>query len=355
MIGVVVASLIAVILPLVNGLFRALGPLAALIVNVVSMAINTLSMLLAFLVGDWQLGLQFLNNASQEFANIFLNVWNVLAEFVMGIVDTIVSMLTAMGVNVNAVLSSIASFFISIFQSMYSFTIGIMSGIASGVTSGIRMASSFFSAGLRSMQATASAGWTLILSLARGVFSGVSSTFRSLQSAISGIWSGIRSAASSSWNAVKNAIIKPIQSAKQTLLGIISSIRSAFASMRITIPKPRLPRINIGSASTSIGGISIPYPTFSVSWFAKGGVFNQPSVVGLAERGPEAIVPLSSSRMRPFAQAIAKELPSGSTNGTTITNQFYIQATIREEADIQKLAQQLHRLQNIRARAGGVR
>ncbi|MCH5586318.1 hypothetical protein MK805_15350 [Shimazuella sp. AN120528] len=354
-IGALVVSAIAIILPLVNGLFRVLGPLATLIVNVISLAINTLSMLVAFLVGDWQAVLQYLNNASTEFANIFMNLWNVLAEFVMGIVDTVVSMLTAMGVNVNAILSSTASFFMSIFQSIYSFTIGIMSGIASSITSGIRMAGSFSSAGLRSMQAIASSIWSGILSLARGFLSGVSSTFRSLQSILSGIWSGIRSTASSSWNAVKNAIIKPIQSAKSILLGIISSIKGAFASMRITIPKPRLPRIHIGSSSTSIGGISIPYPTFSVSWYAKGGIFNQPSVVGLAERGPEAIVPLSSSRMRPFAQAIAKELPSGGSTENTITNQFYIQATIREEADIQKLAQKLNRLQNIRARAGGVR
>jgi phage-related protein len=156
MIGVVVTSLIAVILPLVTGLFRALGPLVALIVNVISLAINTLSMLLAFLVGDWQAGLQFSNNASQEFANIFLNVWNVLAEFVMGIVNTVVSMLSAMGVSVNVVLSSMASFFVIVFQSISQTAVTWASIFVSVISSGINSARNFFSSGLSSMRTIAS-------------------------------------------------------------------------------------------------------------------------------------------------------------------------------------------------------
>jgi hypothetical protein len=61
-------------------------------------------------------------------------------------------------------------------------------------------------------------------------------------------------------------------------------------------------------------------PHFSVDWYAKGGVFDAASVIGVGEAGREAVVPLSGTYMRPFAEAIASEMSgSGST-----TNYFNI-------------------------------
>ena len=99
---------------------------------------------------------------------------------------------------------------------------------------------------------------------------------------------------------------------KQVGVDIISAIASGLKSIVLTIPRPKIPKINISAASTSVAGISVPYPKFSVSWFAKGGLFNGPTVAGLGEAGPEAIIPLSGPNMRPFAQTIAKEMGNGS-------------------------------------------
>ena len=57
-----------------------------------------------------------------------------------------------------------------------------------------------------------------------------------------------------------------------------------------------------------LGVVSIP--SISVDWYAKGGVFEGASMIGVGEAGPEAVVPLSGARMRPFAQAIAEEMDS---------------------------------------------
>lgn len=46
-------------------------------------------------------------------------------------------------------------------------------------------------------------------------------------------------------------------------------------------------------------------PSFDVSWYKTGGIFDNASVIGVAESGPEAVVPLSGERMRPFAEAVA--------------------------------------------------
>lgn len=161
----------------------------------------------------------------------------------------------------------------------------------------------------------------------------------------------IKSTATRIFNAVKTAITKPIETAKKTVLGIIDTIKSAFAKMKITIPKPKLPSISV---TKKTGIMGIPYPDFDVSWKATGGIATGASIVGIGERGDEAIVPLSQkNRMRPFAEAIAGMMPGGAGDGMTINNYFTVNATIREEADIQRLSNELNKLQNRYDRAGG--
>ena len=68
-----------------------------------------------------------------------------------------------------------------------------------------------------------------------------------------------------------------------------------------SIPKPKLPKVSVSTKSTSVGGITIPLPSFSVSWNAVGGIFTKPTIFntraglqGVGEAGPEAILPLNS-------------------------------------------------------------
>ena len=81
----------------------------------------------------------------------------------------------------------------------------------------------------------------------------------------------------------------------------------------------QLPRIEVGALphfrmSGSIDPRSGSVPTVSVSWYARGGIFDGASIVGVGERGPEAVVPLSGSRMQPFADAVADGLGSSDTD-----------------------------------------
>ena len=53
--------------------------------------------------------------------------------------------------------------------------------------------------------------------------------------------------------------------------------------------------VNMRTASSSDGKTTVSYPDLSVSgfkWFAKGGIFDAPSVIGVGEAGTEAVVPL---------------------------------------------------------------
>lgn len=120
----------------------------------------------------------------------------------------------------------------------------------------------------------------------------VISTVNALKAGLSSAWAAIHSAVSSAWNAVKNAIITPIQNAKDTLIGIVNTIKSWFPIKLGNLFTFKLPHVSIGSKTVTVGDKEVTVPTFSVDWYAKGGIFDGAQLIGVGEAGPEAVVPL---------------------------------------------------------------
>lgn len=95
----------------------------------------------------------------------------------------------------------------------------------------------------------------------------------------------------------------------------------------------------------------MPYPDFDVDLYAKGGYFNKPSVMGIGEQGPEMALPLVGKRMRPFADAVARNInktkEASNVSGQRVSNTTYqysinienVHGTDRKAAD--KLTSQI--------------
>nr|DAT10580.1 MAG TPA: minor tail protein [Caudoviricetes sp.] len=98
---------------------------------------------------------------------------------------------------------------------------------------------------------------------------------------------GLGSKVQGIFNNVKNAISNPIQNAWNAISSIPSKIMNAFSGIRISIPKPKLPHFNV--SWNDFGPISLP--SVGISWYARGGYFNEPSIVGVGEAGGEFIAP----------------------------------------------------------------
>lgn len=110
-----------------------------------------------------------------------------------------------------------------------------------------------------------------------------------IKSSVTSGFNSLRNSVSATWNSIKNAITTPIQSALTTLRGIVNKIKSLFPiSIGKILSNIKLPHINIGSKEA----FGVTVPTFSVDWYAKGGIFDGPSVIGVGESGQEAVVPL---------------------------------------------------------------
>jgi hypothetical protein len=208
--------------------------------------------------------------------------------------------------------------------------------------------------------------WNAIKSSLGGSFKGIwnlaKTTFNGLKNSVTTIFNAVKSTATRVWNAVKTAITKPVEKAKSTVLKIISSIVKAFASMKISIPKFKLPHVDVGSKSFLDGKVKVP--TFKVSWHAKGGIFDQATLLGgghgVGEAGREAVLPIQHRRyMQPFSKAIASNLTkmkgsdSKASGGNSYVIQFNEPVVIREEADITKIVNAMEKKQRIAQRAKG--
>ena len=120
--------------------------------------------------------------------------------------------------------------------------------------------------------------WDTIKAKAIELKTKVVAAFNEFKTKVSSIWS---------------AITAPITKAVSTIQSAISRIKSIINGAKLSLPKFKLPHFNIsaGKLPWGIGGKGTP-PKISVSWYAEGGIFDSPTIAGIGEAGPEAVVPL---------------------------------------------------------------
>ena len=154
---------------------------------------------------------------------------------------------------------------------------------------------------------------------------------------------------------IKSKITQPIEDAKNVVDNAVQKIKGLFpVDIGKILDNIRLPKINVDGGEAPYGLMGKGYPpSFDISWNAKGGIFDGASIIGVGEAGPEAVIPLSSDRMRPFARAIAEEM--GGTGGTyTIVVPVEIDGREVARSTATFTRAELRRLDRIDSRKAGV-
>ena len=131
--------------------------------------------------------------------------------------------------------------------------------------------------------------------------------FQSIGSWFSERWNDIQSALKEIPNWFKNLFNDAMDNAKSAVQSGVDALKSIF-DFEWHLPKLELPHIKI------TGGFSLnppSFPSFDVSWYARGGVFNSPSIIGVGEAGQEAVMPLERNTgwISILAQKLAERMP----------------------------------------------
>lgn len=106
-------------------------------------------------------------------------------------------------------------------------------------------------------------------------------------------WDKIKEVAVRVWTGIKNAITKPIKAAVDFVKRMIEKIKSFF-KFKVSLPKIKLPHFAIQPPGWSLGDLLEGIiPHLGIDWYAKGGIFKSPRVIGVGDsKSPEAVVPI---------------------------------------------------------------
>lgn len=307
--------------------------------GVISGALNIISgvfkVFAGLFTGDWSKmwdGVKQLVGGAIEF---LWNLWNLMlfGRLVSGIKMLGTKLLGGFKSMWTGIQNGTGSFISTIQTSFMNMVTSVVGFFRSLFTRGIEIFTSMRTIGASIFEAMKQAIYNIILllkdkavSLITGMKTGITTAF-----------DNILTSAKSIFASVKSAIVDPITTAKETLLGIIDTIVKAFANMVIKIPTPKLPKLNVGSKSVA----GFPVPTFDLDWFKTGGIATGPAIAGIGEAGSEAIVPLAGRRMRPFAEAIAKQMGGVGGGGGDI----YVSVT---SDDLHKMAQAVRTMEDLK-------
>lgn len=143
--------------------------------------------------------------------------------------------------------------------------------------------------------------WNNVL---KPVFDTVTSIIMTLASTFSSVFNGILSTVTRIFDGIKSAMTKPIQTASDTISGIIKTIKGWFSNFNISLPHIKLPHFAISPSGWSFGDLlKGTIPKLSIDWYAKAmdkgmildgatifGMNKNGELMGGGEKGSETIV-----------------------------------------------------------------
>lgn len=205
--------------------------------------------------------LDWFNSLDEGHQNTILIMAGVLAALgpVLGLISTLITLLPALG----------AAF--TVLSGPVVIAIGIIAALVAGGAALI-------------------ANWNDISNKALNIWENISTT-------VSTKVNNIKNSVMEKFESIKNAIIKPVEAAKNAVGGIIDRMKNLF-NFNWSLPRLKLPHITI---SGGFSLVPLRVPKFGISWYADGGIFNQPTIlptmnglmgVGEHRTGGEVVAPL---------------------------------------------------------------
>ena len=232
-------------------------------------------------------------------APIVDQVMTVLAPVIESVKTSVTNAVTEIGNIFNAVMPVIQQIITTVWPYIQNIIQGVISVIQAVVPPAWNLIQRIMSTVMRAIQAVVQLVWPLIATVIRTTVSTIKQTITNISTVISSV--------KNTFNSIKSAITEPIQKAKDTVKKAIDTIKGFFPiSVGKILDNIKLPHFSVdgGEFPYGVGGKGY-MPSFDVTWNAKGGIFDGPSIIGVGEAGPEAVIPLSGERVKPFAEAVA--------------------------------------------------
>lgn len=256
----------------------------------------------------WENAQAVISDYAARFTEAVPMMINKGAEFIVGLSNGIIANLPALAENAVSIITTIGDYLATNIPILSARIAEFMSTFGATIVNNIP---TIIGAILRALPVVVSAIQNICWAVIQYIISVLPTVANLGFQAISGLASGMGGAAlglvKAAMQKIRQAMEEPIQKARDTLQSIVDKIKGFFPiSIGRIFSNLKLPHISVdgGEAPFGIGGKG-SLPSFGVEWYARGGIVNQAKIIGVGEAGPEAIIPLSGNRMKPFTDAVA--------------------------------------------------
>ena len=124
-------------------------------------------------------------------------------------------------------------------------------------------------------------------------------------------WENIKADAKAAWDKVMDVILWPFRKIKEAWEALKAAFKGGFD---VKLPKIPMPHFYIKPKGWRFRDLlEGDIPTLGIDWYAKGGIFKSPSVIGVGEAGPEAVLPID--RLNGMLNNMADSIVNGVNQG----------------------------------------
>lgn len=239
--------------------------------------------------------------------------------------DKIKPIVTKIWEGIKSVISKICGAIVKVVSTIFNGLVGILKAIFTGIAT---VFTTYFEIYKTIVTTVFNAIVTIITSILSGIATVIRGIWNGIVTVTTSIFGGLKNTVSTIWEGIKSAIMTPINKAVEGVRGAVEKIKGFFSKLDLKLPDIKLPHFTFSGSMNPLKWAEEGVPKIGVEWYAKGGIFDKPRVIGVGEAGSEAVVPLAGNRMRPFAQEIARLIGAG--GGEAVTQNITVQVQARD-------------------------
>lgn len=180
----------------------------------------------------------------------------------------------------------------------------------------------------------------------------VTTAVENVKTKVATTFESVKSKVTSTWNGIKDAITRPIERAKEAVQNAVDRIKGLF-NFKIQWPHIPVPSFHVSGSPNPLDWLSGGLPKISISWHAKGGYIDEPTILlnGVGEKGGELVWPSYEPYLSRYAAAIADAMGDGVGNTYYYIDGSAVAADAQLAAALEVVAQRV----SGRQRMGSVR
>jgi phage-related minor tail protein len=311
-----------------GGASGALGAAFTAITGPVGIIIAAIAGLIAIFV------ILFKNN--EDFRNSVITIWNQVKAIIGGVIESLKLIFQAFVELASQLWNKYGDDIVNIVTKAFNYVVAVVNTVLKSVQNVIKIITSAIKGDWQGV-------WDGIKNFTKDLWDGIKNIvgaalnllvsvvkvpLQFIASAVTGVWEGIKSVTSSVWTGIGKTVQTVINGVIKGINFMIKALNNLSFDVPDWVP-------GIGGSSF---GFNIPLIK-EVSWYAKGGIFNRPSVIGVGESGTEAVLPidrLDELMARAIERVVGKD--NNASSGITLQIENFINNTSK---DIEQLAYEL--------------